>query len=572
MAIKKFSMFVHKDGERIPVGLIASSKKDIHDWLDKHPDSIPNKVYEQFNTVFGQMKALNTRVDNLVTASTGNELSEVIDARSSYTGTIYPTLKGRLDEEANEVSESIAEIYSGEDIQVLKASIFTKGKYLSSDGSFANSSKMYLSDYIDVDYFDKMQIYTDGMNIFRIAEYDIDKRYITDTYKNITSNTFLNKDTRTKYVVACVGSWSVDRSIDEYLNENNISAQTSISLLWKNRRTNIWNALANGCDPSGTYDCSDIVIDAINSNPDGTIFYFPIGRYLFKKGLILRNRSNVRIVGDGGDFSASGTRFLFEYNATSISIYGGNYLYIKDIALIAQNVENASGIGFYDDTPTTLDCRVSNTHVENVKMFNYRQPIRFDAPSGYNYFDNVHIVHTKGSGACISIGSNFINTYGNSYIIPNYLYFRRCKIDNLGYTANVGFRIACAQMVWITDCDICNFTDGYAIQILNNNEISPKVENIFIQENSLFNNKFGVFIMGSSEIRNIKNVSVINNMITWFNAGGRGVYITKNNTAINTNGLTLIGNVFPFGAVSRDYYLVMEQVPEDKYIAGIGVG
>ena len=52
--------------------------------------------------IAGEVNTLNSRIDNIV-ASSGDDISEIVDARQGSDGTNYASLRARLDAENNEL-------------------------------------------------------------------------------------------------------------------------------------------------------------------------------------------------------------------------------------------------------------------------------------------------------------------------------------------------------------------------------------------------------------------------------------------------------------------------------------
>lgn len=319
------------------------------------------------------------------------------------------------------------------------------------------------------------------------------------------------------------------------------------------RYPKIWNAVTDGgCDTTNTQDCSSIIQSAFDSASDGTVFYFPAGRYKISNALTLTGKNDIKIVGDGDSWNY-GSRFFSGNAYTMLSIYGGNRLEISDILFYGNNISTSTAIGFEDNTPTTMDCRVGNTKIHDISIVGFKNGIRVNAPTGYMNFYRVHISRIQASGVGISIGELYHNTGTTDLgytIIPNNIFIDNCTIDDLTNGAGLAaIRISVGHYIFIRNCDLCNFTgtNGYGIYIVNSAEANSRLSDISILGNSCYNNRVGVAI---SSVANpsIKRVNITANFIVGRIAEGQsaeyGVRVAINQNTPKIENLTVLGNTF----------------------------
>ena len=80
--------------------------------------------------IAGEVNTLNSRIDNIM-ASSGDDISEIVDARQGSAGTNYPSLKARLDAENNELK--------GDLINETESTFFINSKFLQDGVATANN-------------------------------------------------------------------------------------------------------------------------------------------------------------------------------------------------------------------------------------------------------------------------------------------------------------------------------------------------------------------------------------------------------------------------------------------------
>lgn len=347
------------------------------------------------------------------------------------------------------------------------------------------------------------------------------------------------------------------------------------------RYPKIWNAVTDGgCDITNTQDCSSIIQSAFDSASDGTVFYFPAGRYKISNALTLTGKNNIKIIGDGDSWDY-GSRFYSQYNYTMLNVYGGNRLEISDILFYGNDISASTAIGFEDNTPTTMECRVANAKIHDISIVGFKNGIRVNAPTGYMNFYRVHISRIAAGGQGIAIGELYKNTGTTELgytIIPNNIFIDNCTIDDLTNGAGItGIRLNVGHYIFIRNCDICNFTgtNGYGILITNSNTANRRLSDISILGNSLYNNRTGVLI-SSEASQSIKRINITANSIVGRIAEGQsGEYgvraVIKQNTPKVEN-LTVIGNTFNHsnsGFTNFAYSGAIDAA--ELYSAGVGI-
>lgn len=348
--------------------------------------------------------------------------------------------------------------------------------------------------------------------------------------------------------------------IDPTLSENGKVADAGVVGEWlKNQNAsitllkgNVWNAVEHGCANDGSSDCSAIVQAAIDAVDGGIVLFFPKGKYLFTNRITVRNKQNITICGVGASWNNCGTMFMINYKWAFLGIYGGNGITVRDLLMYGYDLGTNTAIAYSDDTPETMDCRCTNTLVENVAIQNFYRGINVWCPSGYNTFRDVRIRNIAANGWGINIGSGYANTGlqdGLYHIYPNYIYIDGCKIDGMDSTKATAIYVNAAWFVYVQNCDLCNFVDSMAISVVNNNAVAGEITDIYITNNALFNNKMGIRIVSQSELHGIKQCSIIGNAISGVinddTVDCMGIRISKAASANkDVENVNVIGNTF----------------------------
>lgn len=310
---------------------------------------------------------------------------------------------------------------------------------------------------------------------------------------------------------------------------------------------NVWNALEHGCNNTASRDNTAIVQKALDEAENGTVFYFPKGRYLLNTITLKNQKKNIKIIGDGYGWYG-GTILQSTSSYSFLVIEGGTHITIENLLIYKYEKEqNTRGIFFKDATPTTMDCRMLFTMVRDVAIQGFRYGIEFAVPSGYNFFDNVRVSEMSENGVGFSIGSQFVNTatnFLNQPIPPNYIYLSRCSLDGILSSNTTGLSISCGQEIFVSDCDICNH-ENCAVKIFNNNSVSKRAELLFFNRNSIYNNKTGFFIDSNDEKVAINGVNISNNMILGSDTdNGVGIETLKSSAGVkDIKNLNVIGNI-----------------------------
>ena len=101
MAINKISEFPKVTPSADDKILIEKNGEGGHINLSEMPVSTP------VNTkITGEVNSLKSRIDNIM-ASSGDDISEIVDARQGSDGTNYASLKARLDAEHSELKRTL---------------------------------------------------------------------------------------------------------------------------------------------------------------------------------------------------------------------------------------------------------------------------------------------------------------------------------------------------------------------------------------------------------------------------------------------------------------------------------
>lgn len=204
--------------------------------------------------------------------------------------------------------------------------------------------------------------------------------------------------------------------------------------------------------------------------------YLPYGSYELKTTIVIDHVTNFEITGDEKSTTV-------KCNTNAIRLYGCDYGVIKNL-IFKGNGEN---IGYHlsDRSFSTQDDRSGNTILERCIFTNFKTAIKIDAPSGYNYFNNITINYIPELAVAIEIGKDYANTSG---IMPNYIYFNDCYIDAHA-TPNAtctGIYVHCGQFISFNNCDIANFSTSEAVVI--DNDVNSIFDVSFINT-QFFNNK-----------------------------------------------------------------------------------
>lgn len=204
--------------------------------------------------------------------------------------------------------------------------------------------------------------------------------------------------------------------------------------------------------------------------------YLPYGTYTLNTPIISENVTNFKILGDYGST-------VVNAKSDAIRLYGSSYSEIENIIFKGNN-ENI-GWALSDQNHDTQQDRSSFTKITNCSFSNFKVSITIDAPSGYNYFNNVNISKIPENGIGIRIGKFYKNTSG---ILPNYVYFTECNIDakDSPYSTICGIEISCGQYIKFNKCDLANFKNSTALIVDN---VVDTITNIVFENTEFFNNK-----------------------------------------------------------------------------------
>lgn len=119
----------------------------------------------------------------------------------------------------SQLSSDIAEYEFEGTHDMLNKMTWTKGQYISNDGSFANHQKMYLSEPLDVSNVKKIIVTTTEKYNLVVAQYDASNAFVEGGFKSMSyASTFeIEKLPNAKYIVASIGDWSTLYDIDTLL-------------------------------------------------------------------------------------------------------------------------------------------------------------------------------------------------------------------------------------------------------------------------------------------------------------------------------------------------------------------
>lgn len=156
--------------------------------------------------IAGEVNTLNSRIDNIM-ASSGDDISEIVDARQGSDRTNYASLKARLDAENNQLKGDLDKVVTFEvSPNLLDTDNFINNKYLY-EGVLYDSDNLFVTDYIPVVAGDILHYqWTDGntnnrfdsvandVKAFRFVEgYNAKKEYVTGSVKS-NMNSFTVED------------------------------------------------------------------------------------------------------------------------------------------------------------------------------------------------------------------------------------------------------------------------------------------------------------------------------------------------------------------------------------------
>lgn len=334
---------------------------------------------------------------------------------------------------------------------------------------------------------------------------------------------------------------------------------------------NIWNAITDGkCDNKGLTDCTGIVQEAINNAKDCTVLYFPKGSYLFNSNIIIEKKRGLTIRGDGIDWY--GTVFVTSYAYSFMQFYGGTNLTVENLSIKGNDISTSRAIAFFDNTPTTMDCRTTDTYIRHVKITRFANGIDISCPSGYNYFDDVSVSMFPASGSGFSIGMMYKNTgttEAGAAILPNYIYLTNCKVDGSSKEFNIsGLRATCGQYIVVDKCDFCNMSNG--VLVINDNTNNRTIVDIFIYNTSLYNDESGVLITAQAE--GISRVAINGCMIvTSVGMYSYALNVSKADTVKPVKNISFIGNIFrDYENTPRNFFNISGADPESIVKIGLG--
>lgn len=334
---------------------------------------------------------------------------------------------------------------------------------------------------------------------------------------------------------------------------------------------NVWNAITDGkCDNKGLIDCTEIVQKAINNAKDCTVLYFPKVSYFFKRNIIIEQKKGLTIRGDGIDWY--GTAFVTSYAYSFMLFYGGKDLTVENLSIKGNDISTSKAIMFADNTPTTMDCRTTDTHIRHVKITRFATGIEVSCPSGYNYFDDVSVSMFPSSGIGFSIGSTYKNTgttETGAAILPNYIYLTNCKVDGSSQEFSIdGLRAICGQYIVADKCDFCNMTNG--VNIINYSDNNHIVYDVFINNTSLYNNANGVLINAKAD--GINRVAINGCMIvTSVGTNHYALAVYKEDAVKPVKNISFIGNIFrDYANIPRNFFNI--EGADSESIVKIGLG
>lgn len=255
-----------------------------------------------------------------------------------------------------------------------------------------------------------------------------------------------------------------------------------------------------------------------------------------------------------------------------MQFYGGTNLVIENLSIKGNDVSTSRAIIFSDNTPTTMDCRTTDTYVRHVKITRFATGIDISCPSGYNYFDDVSVSMFPASGVGFAIGTLYKNTgttESGATILPNYIYLTNCKVDGSSQEFSIdGLRIVCGQYIGVDKCDFCNMANG--INITNINTNNRTIFDVFINNTSLYNNITGVSISAKAE--GISRVAINGCMIVTSVGEHRyALAVFKEDALKPVKNISFIGNIFrDYANAPRNFFNIPGADSESIVKVGLG--
>lgn len=179
--------------------------------------------------------AANARIDNIV-AQSGDDITEIVDARVGADGTVYPALKARLDTENVDFKNSFKKIASAEDSNLLNTVEVSLDTYVNKNGVEASNDSFCAYKNIDVEDYVGYKLYFNGTGLLNVGRavvfYDAGGTRL-DGLEFITSGSYVIPPVLAKYMTVSVPY--LDRPtksvpIDLYVS-NNIDGSDNVNLI-----------------------------------------------------------------------------------------------------------------------------------------------------------------------------------------------------------------------------------------------------------------------------------------------------------------------------------------------------
>lgn len=245
---------------------------------------------------------------------------------------------------------------------------------------------------------------------------------------------------------------------------------------------------------------------AMFNNAECKLYYVPPGTYRLASPILLSNFSNKTMIGDPYGKS----KIMFTGSGYAFNIYGGSDSAIKNITFIGDGTNG--GINIADISPNTSACRCNRLRLEEDVFTSCSVGINIDAPTGYIYIDKCSVNTIPVGGYGIKIGSGYANTVT---VEPGYIYIQNTNIDDgVNRRGAAGIDISHGVHIYILANDICNFKQGYAIDIHSD---VKHIYSIDIMANSIFGNLHGIRVRAVNYFCRLINVS--NNQFQIHNGG-----------------------------------------------------